>query len=285
MKSFACANASSHRPCQKAWKCAFRLLPAHETRHPQPPARRSGSAPAARQRAAGPREGRPSSRFAQRTDFLVGVGGGSDLDRALEVLEAAPCRPASPFRSRSCSGCAPGRIEAEPLGELQGLIGKRRWPARSSAIIRTRRELLEDERLRGRRLAIVDQLPGELEVLERPVTVAPVEPHAAEPGPRLGRVLDLAARPGAPRSPRSAPSRRDRRRRRGCARRRAAARAAPDRPTARARAPPRRSGAAAGNAPSASARSPASRAASRAHARPARRAPPGGRARSSSAWR
>src|SRR5436309_1793110 len=43
-----------------------------------------------------------------------------------------------------------------------------------------------------RRRAVGEQLSCALELLECPVAVAAVEPHAGEPGPRLGRFLDLA---------------------------------------------------------------------------------------------
>ena len=171
--------------------CAFSLLPAHEARHPQ--ASCVSQALLLQLRSASQVSENADHRLevCQGADCLVGVGGGSDLDRALEILEPAPVAQLHLAAADRVQVASPDRLEAEALRKLQGLIGK----AEGLLVVGHHQDpskLLEHEGFRGRRLAVGEQLLCKLEVLQRLVTFATVDPHAGEPGSRLGRILDLA---------------------------------------------------------------------------------------------
>ncbi|MFL5757662.1 MAG: hypothetical protein ACJ77N_15395, partial [Chloroflexota bacterium] len=82
-------------------------------------------------------------------------------------------------------------LEPELLRQLQRLGAELDRPFQLFGHHQDPRELLEDERLRGRRSAFGDELPATFKMVASPLAIAPVQPNAAEPRLCLGGGLDF----------------------------------------------------------------------------------------------
>ena len=114
-----------------------------------------------------------------------------DHDRLLEILEPAAVAGDDPRDADRIEVTRARGLEAERLRQLERLRGELDRPLEVVRHHQDPPELLEHERLRRRWPPLVDQLTGALEMFQRPVALAPVQPDTREPGLGLGRSLDL----------------------------------------------------------------------------------------------
>ena len=125
-------------------------------------------------------------------DLLVRVGGSRDLDRALDVGDAAGVASDDSRAAHRVQVSGARSLEAELLRDPERFAGHL---DRAVEVLRHHQdptELLKDEGLLGRGAALVDELPRMLQVLQRRVLIAAEHPDRPEPRLRLGRRLHLS---------------------------------------------------------------------------------------------
>ena len=168
----------------------LRLLPADEAQDPEPPGEVASLLVQLTRPPQIAEQDRHPRQVCGRTNLFVGVRCSGDLDRLLEVADAARVAhhdPRDPDRVQVARSC---RCESELFGEAVGLLGEHDRTVELVGHHQHPTELLEDERLRGRRAALGDELAPALEELQRPVRVAAVQPDAREARLGLRRGLD-----------------------------------------------------------------------------------------------
>jgi hypothetical protein len=129
----------------------------------------------------------------RRAYLLVGVCGGRDLHRLLQVGDAASVVAGDdPRDAEGVEVPRSGRPEVHGLGQAKRLGGELDRPREVVGHHQCASELLQDEGLGRGRATVGHELSTSVKALQRAVAVATIQPNASQPSLRLGGGLDLA---------------------------------------------------------------------------------------------